>query len=165
MKKTTRILLSEREMPRQWYNILADMPISQAMIRDFGQLAPSDTLARATDMLLAGSQQDFPVVSDGRVVGILTRADLLAALARHDEDSPVEKIMHPRFQAADSGDMLDTVLARLQECDCHTLPVMHHGKLVGLITADNLGEFLMVQAALSRRSVAPSIGPLQERAA
>ncbi len=26
MKKTTRILLSEREMPRQWYNIVADMP-------------------------------------------------------------------------------------------------------------------------------------------
>ncbi|HLP74717.1 MAG TPA: TrpB-like pyridoxal phosphate-dependent enzyme, partial [Bacteroidales bacterium] len=26
MKKSTRILLSEREMPRQWYNIVADMP-------------------------------------------------------------------------------------------------------------------------------------------
>ena len=26
MKKNSRILLSEREMPRQWYNIQADMP-------------------------------------------------------------------------------------------------------------------------------------------
>jgi tryptophan synthase beta chain len=26
MKKTTKILLSEKEMPRQWYNIVADMP-------------------------------------------------------------------------------------------------------------------------------------------
>ncbi|HEX2921765.1 MAG TPA: TrpB-like pyridoxal phosphate-dependent enzyme [Bacteroidales bacterium] len=26
MKKSTKILLSEREMPRQWYNIVADMP-------------------------------------------------------------------------------------------------------------------------------------------
>lgn len=26
MKKTSKIILSEREMPRQWYNILADMP-------------------------------------------------------------------------------------------------------------------------------------------
>jgi tryptophan synthase beta chain len=26
MKKNTKILLSEREMPRQWYNIVADMP-------------------------------------------------------------------------------------------------------------------------------------------
>ena len=26
MKKNTKILLSENEMPRQWYNIVADMP-------------------------------------------------------------------------------------------------------------------------------------------
>src|SRR5512136_2802487 len=26
MKKTTRILLSEKDMPHQWYNIQADMP-------------------------------------------------------------------------------------------------------------------------------------------
>jgi hypothetical protein len=53
----------------------------------------------------------------------------------------------------------------LQECDCHTLPVTRQGKLVGLITADNLGEFLMVQSALSRKLVTPSTGPLQPRAA
>jgi len=26
MKKNIKILLSEKEMPRQWYNIMADMP-------------------------------------------------------------------------------------------------------------------------------------------
>ena len=26
MKKSSRILLTEKEMPRQWYNIVADMP-------------------------------------------------------------------------------------------------------------------------------------------
>ena len=26
MKKIRKILLSEKEMPRQWYNIVADMP-------------------------------------------------------------------------------------------------------------------------------------------
>jgi hypothetical protein len=42
---------------------------------------------------------------------------------------------------------------------------MEHGRLVGLITADNLGEFLMVQAALSRKSAPPTLGPLQRQAA
>jgi len=27
MKSTKKILLSESEMPKQWYNILADMPV------------------------------------------------------------------------------------------------------------------------------------------
>ena len=149
----------------QMKNSLAGIPVQRAMMTDFRTLSPQDPLAHAVELVLRGSQQDFPVVSDGRVAGILTRADMLAALARRDEDSSVEKIMHQRFEVADAGDMLETVLARLQECDCHTLPVTQQGKLVGLVTADNLGEFLMVQAALSRKSVTPSPGPLQPRAA
>ena len=33
------------------------------------------------ELILGGWQTDFPVVADGRVVGILTRADLLTAIA------------------------------------------------------------------------------------
>lgn len=33
-------------------------------------------------MILAGSQQDFQVTENGRVVGVLTRGDLLTALAK-----------------------------------------------------------------------------------
>ncbi len=31
----------------------------------------------------------------------------------------------------------------------HTLPVMHRGQLVGLVTMEDVGEFLLIQAALS----------------
>ena len=44
--------------------------------------------------------------------------------------------------------MLETAFARLQTCECHTLPVLHQGRLVGLVTDDNVGEFLMIQSAL-----------------
>ena len=47
--------------------------------------------------------------------------------------------------------MLENALQRLQECSCHTMPVTHGGELVGLITTDNLGEFMLVQAALGAR--------------
>ena len=43
--------------------------------------------------------------------------------------------------------MLETALARLQGRECHTVPVLEHGALIGLITMDNVGEFLMIQAA------------------
>ncbi len=73
--------------------------------------------------------------------------------------------MRREFQAADADDMLELVLARLQECECHTLPVLHNGALVGLITADNLGEFLMIQSAISRREAVTGFGfPKREAA-
>jgi hypothetical protein len=36
----------------------------------------------------------------------------------------------------------------LQKEGCHTLPVVENGRLVGMITADNLAEVLMIQEAL-----------------
>jgi len=39
------------------------------------------------------------------------------------------------------------VLTRVQALDCRTVPVLHHGVLVGLLTMDNVGEFLMIHAA------------------
>lgn len=43
--------------------------------------------------------------------------------------------------------MLETVLGRLQGRDCHTISVLEHGALIGLVTMDNVGEFFMIQAA------------------
>jgi signal-transduction protein with cAMP-binding, CBS, and nucleotidyltransferase domain len=36
----------------------------------------------------------------------------------------------------------------MQACQCHTLPVTHAGQIVGVLTMDNVGEFLAIQSAL-----------------
>ena len=64
----------------QMKSSLAGIPVMRAMITDFQTLTPGDPLAHATEQILAGSQQDFPVLEDGHVVGILTRHDLLVGL-------------------------------------------------------------------------------------
>ncbi len=64
---------------------LAGLPVSRVMRTDFRTLAPEDTLARAVEHILAGCQQDFPVVEGGRVVGVLTRGDLLTSLAKEGQ--------------------------------------------------------------------------------
>ncbi|MBN1993276.1 MAG: site-2 protease family protein [Anaerolineae bacterium] len=132
----------------QMKSALSGIPVSRAMLTDFHTLSPHDPLGRAVDLILAGSQQDFPVVENGRVTGILTRSDLLAALARQSRTEPAGSIMRRDFVVVDSYDMLETAFARLQECGCPILPVTHNGALVGLVTSDNVGEFLMIQSAL-----------------
>ena len=58
------------------------------------------------------------------------------------------EVMRRDFPLADSHDMLQTASDKLQQCGCHTMPVVHGGRLVGVLTMDNLGEFLMIRAAL-----------------
>ena len=136
----------------QMKSALGGIPVGRAMITDFRSLSPADSLARAVDLVLTGSQQDFPVVETGRVVGILTRSNLLLALARHGEQGLVGEVMERDFLTIDATDMLDSAAARIQGCHCHTVPVMHRNLLAGLLTMDNLGEFLMIQATLKGNS-------------
>jgi len=128
---------------------LGGIPVSRAMITDFRTLSANDSLARAIELILSGSQQDFPVVDDGRVVGMLTQVDLLVALAQHGQGAPVTEVMRRDFQVVDSSEMLEMVFIRLQTSECRTLPVTRNGQLVGILTMDNIGEFIRIQSALS----------------
>jgi CBS domain-containing protein len=47
----------------------------------------------------------------------------------------------------DDTDTLETVVNKLNDCRCHALPVTRRGKLVGLVTSENLGVFLQLQTA------------------
>jgi Zn-dependent protease/predicted transcriptional regulator len=137
----------------QMRSALAGIPVRRAMITEFQTLRPDDTLDQAVEHIQSGFRQDFPVVEDGRLVGILTRSDLATALGRHGPEARVREIMRRDFITVDPRDMLPTAFARLQDCDCHTLPVVQDGRLVGLVTADNLAEVLMIQEALREKSV------------
>jgi len=132
----------------QMKNALGGIPVGRVTITDYQSLTPQDTLGRAVELILAGSQTDFPVVENNTVVGVLTRNDILAALSRQDRHVPIATIMRRDFQVVDANEMLEPAFIRLQTCDCHTMPVTYNGRLVGLLTTDNVGEFLMIQAVM-----------------
>ena len=133
----------------QMKSALAGIPLRRAMLTDFRTLEPASTLGDAVDLLLTGSQQDFPVVAHGRVEGMLTRSDLVKALPQHGREASVASSMR-ECPTAEASEMLESVLSRLQNRDCHTIPVLDHGVLIGLVTMDNVGEFLMIHAAEGR---------------
>jgi Zn-dependent protease/predicted transcriptional regulator len=135
----------------QMKSALGGIPVSRAMITNFATLSSQDTLEDAVELILRGSQQDFPVTENGRVVGVLMRNDLFSALKKHGNRAPVTEAMRRDFHTADSYEMLEVAFRNMQECQCHTLPVTHAGQIVGVLTMDNVGEFLAIQAALEPR--------------
>lgn len=137
--------------------MLDGVPIQRLMITDVETLSPGDPLARAVRLILDGFQQDFPVVDAGVVQGMLTRGALLKALAERGEQTLVGEVMDRDFQQASPHEPADDVLARLKSCGCHSLPVLRDGQLLGVLTMDNVGEYVMVQAAL--RGAKPEFRP------
>ena len=126
---------------------LAGLSVRHGMITDFRTVSPSDPLSRAVDLILAGFQQDFPVMDGARLVGVLTHADVLRGLTQNGTNLPVRQAMRSDFETASPSDPLDGALGRMRQGDCRVLMVVENEKVVGLVTVGNIGELLALDAA------------------
>jgi len=133
----------------QTSSTLEGVPIEQLMIRDVRTLAPAEPLSRAVQLTLDGFQQDFPVVdTDGSIIGVLTRSDLLRALSERGPGTPVAAAMQRTFAVARPEEQAEEVLPRLRSCGCSAMPVVRGTELLGVLTLDNIGEYIMIKSAL-----------------
>jgi len=138
----------------QMKSALGGIPVTRAMLTNYEALQPSDPLARAVQLMLAGTQHEFPVLEADRMTGIVTRDALVRGLTQLGQQAPVSQIMHRDPPSVDSHEMIDSALLRLQESGLSILPVVHNDQIVGIITTENITEYLMVRSALrSARSM------------
>lgn len=121
-----------------------------AMLTDYQTLRPFDTLERAADALVAGTQHDFPVeADDGRFVGLLTREALVGGLSRSGGEARIADFMTEKPLAIAADAPLATAIERLRDRQERCLEVVDQGKRVGIIDLENVGEFVMIRAALA----------------
>ena len=117
---------------------------------DFRTVSADSPLREAIELVLMGAQQDFPVVGTtaDEIVGVLTRDQLVAALNSRGPSGLVRDTMTTDFDTADTREMLDSVFLRLPASSSPVLPVFHDGRLVGLLTSENVAEYMMIRGAL-----------------
>jgi Zn-dependent protease/CBS domain-containing protein len=128
------------------------IPASSAMVREFHTLPVGASVREAADLLLATSQQDFPVIHAGEVAGVLSRQALLRAMANEGPTAYVSGAMNREFTSVPPDADLQEVAATMRGAQESCVLVMDDGRLAGLITMENLAEFLMVRQLLQRSS-------------
>jgi Zn-dependent protease len=126
------------------------VPVRDATMTQYTTLGRADSLGRAVELLLAGPQQDFPVVEEGEVVGILTRGRLLEALARGGRDLYVSEAMAPAPPPVAPDAPLSEVLEQMARDGVTVVPVQSSEGLCGILTTENTAEYILVRAALRR---------------
>lgn len=124
--------------------------VKDAMMTRYRALAAEAPLETAITELLAGSQQDFPVVMNGSVGGILRRNDLVQALAQGRREARISEVMCRECRTAEASAPLNETLERMRREGCTTLAVLDESKLVGLLTLENIGELVMVRSAVAK---------------
>lgn len=129
-------------------NVLEDMHVRQAMSRPVQTVKPTDTLGEVVELILQGLQADFPVLEDGRLVGIITEGDVLLTLHKQGSDTLVDQVMRHQFPTARPEETLVDVQERMSSGQLRSVPVIEGNQVVGLLTTQDINEAYRLLKAL-----------------
>jgi Zn-dependent protease/CBS domain-containing protein len=132
------------------------VPVRSAMITDFRTLTHGESIRDAGNLLLATSQNDFPVMHGDQVLGLLTRAALVRSMLTAGPDAYVASAMDRNPKRFSPDTPLSDVLQDLSGTRACAL-VMDGDKLVGLLTSENVSSFILLrQVAMQQQARAQS---------
>lgn len=124
--------------------------VRAAMITDFRTLNHGDTIRDAAALLLSTSQQDFPVMTGSTVAGLLSRTALMRAMASEGPEGYVAGAMDRNFaRIRPDLDLSEAVPLLGARGSC--MLVFEGERLVGLLTAENVSEFLVLREIRNSR--------------
>jgi chloride channel protein, CIC family len=138
-------------------DVLSGITAASVMTHDVVTLPNDITVQEALDVVGSLEFSGYPVLDDGRMVGLITTGDLRRLEAQGRENELIEEVMVRKVVHAHPEQTLDTVVLKLAQREFSQLPVVSRAddsKLLGIIT---LRDIARAQAKLAATQY--SLGP------
>ncbi len=140
----------------QLKSILGNASARHAMLREFHTLSPEDSLARAVELTLAGSQKDFPIGYHNKLYKVLHYGDLVKGLQERGEHARISELPLQDILNVDIDEPLGKLLEGIQGDPRQTLCVTDNGQVVGLLNLANIMEMIKIQEAVKKHGISHS---------
>jgi CIC family chloride channel protein len=117
--------------------------VSEAMTRNVHQINPTANLLVAQDLMEMDQTGGLPVVSDGRLIGMITRTDILKVEPSKRNEKSVSDVMAKELATAYQDEDLFSALTRMITKGVGRLPVVAHDEhhmLIGIITRTDIAH-------------------------
>src|SRR5690606_6250035 len=107
---------------------------------------PNDSIDLVVNKIISGTEHNFVVIEDHKVKGILFHKNIIA---NSNKNVLVKDIMETTFETVKDTDNLNDIYEIIFSEKKSFLPVLNEKKLVGVIDANNLYEYILLQAKLA----------------
>ncbi len=131
--------------------VLKTLQVGHAYNKHALSLIPADRVSKVVDYILTSYQPDFAVVLGDRLLGIVTRDDVLGALATHPGDPYVTEIMQREVTRIDAAASLEDVQGVMNESGARVVAVYSGERYLGLVSRKDLNEALSVLLFVKRQ--------------
>ena len=112
--------------------------VADAMRREFHMVSADSTLDQAAQAVLFTHQDDYPVVDNNRLVGMLAKRQALQLLTQGRGYLRVREAMRENVPTLDQQSPLEESIAQMQVGNYSSMPVASGGRLVGILSAAGL---------------------------
>jgi len=129
--------------------VLETVRMEDVMLTDFRTLSPADTLEDALHTAVHSLQDDFPVVRGSDMVGVISKQKIIEAL-RSNGNGYIQPVMSRMFEIAKRGDSLASAFRKITGKGITMIPVVDDGRLVGIVTLQNLMHSISLVAEARR---------------
>ncbi len=126
----------------------------EAMITQFESLSPEDSLQAAAHALIRTTQHEFPVLdAAGNLQGFLSRNAIFSAVTSEGPPPLVADVMEREVPTIPLGAPLERALDLLQHNPVAVAVTDSHGRMIGYITRENIGELIVLAGRRGRSPV------------
>jgi len=122
-------------------DILEGLRVESVMTKKVVTVKPSDPISEFVRLMHSTGHLAYPVVEGGKLVGIVSLADVLKVPTDEMAERTIGEIMSRKVVTAFPDEKLTTVLARIDDTGYGHLPVVDRGdpsRLVGIITRKDI---------------------------
>ena len=130
-------------------SVLRDLNVRRCDEPGRGNAFALGPVSRGIALIYQTGQDDFPVLEQGRLVGIVARSQLIAAMNAQEANTPVMAIMDANVTLASPWEKLASACEELiNGTSSNAVVVVNDGHLVGMVSPENINRYLLLQSSL-----------------
>lgn len=122
--------------------VLDGVQVGDAINAYAPRFAPDTTVADAMPALVAARHDAFAVEHHGRLLGVITRAELIKYANQQGPYAYVTEAMHRDVPIVQASDSLEVARYKMSEADAPVVAVMRNGLFLGVVTELDLATLL-----------------------
>lgn len=136
----------------EFKNLLKGYTVRDVVMKEYQTIEADDTIKKAIVILLESEHRKFLVTQNDKLVGTLNKNQIIKALSEKGEEEFIYNVMDRSLAYIDINTQLEKVIERLYEKKASVLIVNENDQLAGILDADNLSEFILINSIKAKQS-------------